>query len=67
MIPADPLVGVVGIEGNILNTSIASAEKVVPALKRAFEADNVKAVVLAIDSPGVRPLRQNGSISCWMI
>jgi protease-4 len=56
VIPADPLVGVVRIEGNILNTSIASAEKVVPALKRAFEADNVKAVVLAIDSPGGAPV-----------
>jgi protease IV len=52
LIPRDPLVGVVRIEGSILNTSIASAEKVVPALKQAFEADNVQAIVLAIDSPG---------------
>lgn len=56
VIPDDPLVGVIRIEGSIMNTSIASAEKVVPALKRAFEADNVKAIVLAIDSPGGAPV-----------
>lgn len=56
LIPEDPLVGVIRIEGNIMNTSIASAEKVVPALKRAFEAENVKAIILAIDSPGGAPV-----------
>lgn len=56
LIPDDPLVGVIRIEGSIMNTSIASAEKVVPALKRAFEAENVQAIVLAIDSPGGSPV-----------
>jgi len=56
LIPHDPLIGVIRIEGSIMNTSIASAEKVVPALKRAFETKNVKAIVLAIDSPGGAPV-----------
>lgn len=48
--------GVVRVEGNIMQTSLASSEKIVPALKAAFEDPNVKAVVLAIDSGGGAPL-----------
>lgn len=54
--PRTPLVGVVRIDGDIMSTSLASAEKVVPALEKAFESKNVEAVVLAIDSPGGAPL-----------
>lgn len=49
-------VGVVRIQGNIMQTSLASSEKIVPALKRAFEDPHVKVVVLAIDSGGGAPL-----------
>lgn len=47
--------GVVRIEGPIMAGALASADKVVPALERAFARDGVKAVVLAIDSPGGQP------------
>lgn len=49
-------VGVVRIEGTIMSTSLASGDKIVPALKRAFEDERVKIVVLAIDSGGGSPL-----------
>lgn len=49
-------IGVVRVNGNIMQTSLASSEKIVPALQAAFADPNVKAVVLAIDSPGGAPL-----------
>jgi protease-4 len=51
-----PTIGVVRVNGNIMQTSLASSEKIVPALQAAFSDPNVKAVVLAIDSPGGAPL-----------
>ncbi len=53
--PIGDVVGVVRIDGEITQASRASAERVVPALRRAFESPRVKAVVLAIDSPGGSP------------
>jgi protease-4 len=53
--PIGDVVGVVRIDGEISHGSPASAARVVPALKRAFESPHVKAVVLAIDSPGGSP------------
>jgi protease-4 len=53
--PVGDVVGVVRIDGEITQTSLASAERVVPALRRAFESPRVRAVVLAIDSPGGSP------------
>jgi protease-4 len=53
--PIGDVVGVVRIDGEINQGSLASAERVVPALKKAFESPHVKAVVLAIDSPGGSP------------
>lgn len=47
--------GVVRIEGPIMAGALASADRVIPALERAFAKDGVKAVVLAIDSPGGQP------------
>jgi protease-4 len=49
-------IGVVRVSGDIMQTSLASSEKIVPALRAAFEDPSVKAVVLAIDSPGGAPL-----------
>jgi protease-4 len=53
--PIGDVVGVVRIDGEITKASPASAERVVPALRIAFESPRVKAVVLAIDSPGGSP------------
>jgi protease-4 len=53
--PIGDVVGVVRIDGEINQGSLASADRVVPALKKAFESPHVKAVVLAIDSPGGSP------------
>lgn len=53
----EPAVGVVRVEGQIsADAKLASAKLVVPALKRAFEDDNVQRVVLYIDSPGGAPV-----------
>ena len=56
LMPRNDVVGIVRISGNIMNDSGASADAVIPRLKRAFETENVKAVILAIDSPGGAPL-----------
>jgi len=53
--PVGDVVGVVRIDGEINRSSLASADRVVPALRRAFESPRVRAVVLAIDSPGGSP------------
>lgn len=53
--PLGDVVGIVRIDGEITQASPASAEKVVPALRRAFDSPRVRAVVLAIDSPGGSP------------
>jgi len=50
------LVGVVRINGEIASNGLASAGKIVPALKKAFESEDVKAVILSIDSPGGAPV-----------
>ncbi len=54
--PFTDVVGVVHIDGQIASGSTASADKIVPALERAFSDPNVKGVVLAIDSPGGAPV-----------
>ncbi|MYM95906.1 S49 family peptidase [Duganella vulcania] len=54
--PIGEVVGVVHIDGEISATSAASADRIIPVLKDAFESANVKQVVLAIDSPGGAPV-----------
>ncbi len=54
--PINEVVGVVRIEGEIGANTDAGANQVIPALERAFSSNNVKAVVLSIDSPGGAPL-----------
>ncbi len=49
-------VGIVKINGDIMQTSLSSSEKIVPALRAAFEDPSVTSIVLAIDSPGGAPL-----------
>lgn len=55
-LPNSDMTAVIRINGEISAGATASAEKVVPLLKQAFEKDNVKAVVLSIDSPGGAPV-----------
>lgn len=54
--PFSDVVGVVRIDGQISSGSPASADKIIPALEKAFANTNVKAVVLSIDSPGGAPV-----------
>lgn len=54
--PSSDAVGVVELAGEMADGKQASAERVIPALRRAFENDKVRAVVLSIDSPGGAPL-----------
>jgi protease-4 len=53
--PQSEVVGIVRIHGAISSESDASANKVVPALKKAFEKANVQSIILSIDSPGGQP------------
>ena len=55
-LPNSDIVAVIHIDGEISASATASADTVVPLLKQAFEKDNVKAVVLSIDSPGGAPV-----------
>jgi protease IV len=55
-VPDSEMVAVVHISGEISAKGLASADKVIPALKNAFERKNVKAIALAIDSPGGAPV-----------
>lgn len=57
VVAKEPAVALVKVEGQISATAkLASADKVVPALKRAFEDPHVQRVVLYIDSPGGAPV-----------
>lgn len=56
LIPSSDLLGVVRVTGEINSNSLARADKVVPALTKAFQTDNVKAVAIMIDSPGGAPV-----------
>jgi protease-4 len=53
--PGEDAVAVVHLSGPVGAAETASAEKVVPALEKAFKASHVKAVALQIDSPGGSP------------
>ncbi|MCW5632785.1 MAG: S49 family peptidase [Rubrivivax sp.] len=66
--PSTDVVGVVRIEGEMADGNAASAERVLPALRKAFESDRVKALVLSIDSPGGAPLEAErifSAIEAW--
>lgn len=54
--PSGDVVAVVRLEGEMADGALASADRVIPMLRKAFESDRVKAVVLSIDSPGGAPL-----------
>lgn len=56
IVPNSDMAAIINIEGEISADATASADKIVPLLKKAFEDDNVKSVVLSIDSPGGAPV-----------
>lgn len=57
VVARQPSVALVRVEGQISATAkLASADKVGAALKRAFEDENVRRVLLYIDSPGGAPV-----------
>lgn len=55
----DEHVGVVTVNGVIAPDQDASADLIVTGLTRAFEAENSKAVLLKINSPGGSPVQSN--------
>ncbi len=55
--PAGPHTALIEIHGVIAAGAPASAENLLPGLKSAFEAQNAKAVVLRINSPGGSPVQ----------
>lgn len=66
--PSSDVVGVVSLTGEMADGTLASADRVIPALRKAFENPRVKAVVLSIDSPGGAPLeaeRIYSAIDSW--
>lgn len=48
-------VAIIAIKGNILSGAPASADQVVPALRKAFERPDVKGIILRINSGGGAP------------
>ena len=53
----EPHVAVVDVNGAIMADSPASADLISAGLRDAFEADNAKAVILRINSPGGSPVQ----------
>ena len=55
--PSEDHTAVIDIEGVIAADTDASADRVISALRDAFEADQVKGIVLRINSPGGSPVQ----------
>ncbi|MDN6179605.1 MAG: signal peptide peptidase SppA [Halomonas subglaciescola] len=56
-VSAQPHLGVVEVDGVITSDAPANAERIIRGLNSAWEADNAKAVVLHINSPGGSPVQ----------
>lgn len=56
LIPGGEKTAIISLDGEIAAGASASAEKLVPLLRKAFEDEAVKSVVLSIDSPGGAPV-----------
>lgn len=66
--PSEDVVGVVELDGEMADGKRASADRVIPALRKAFESNHVRAVLVSIDSPGGGPLeaeRIYSAIDSW--
>jgi protease IV len=67
LMPNTDIVAVIKIEGEIAANGSASADKLIPALRKAYERDNVKAIVLAIDSGGGAPVESERIINAMTL
>lgn len=56
-VSADKITAVVEIKGAIMDDSEASAELLIPSLRKAFEHPKTKGVILKINSPGGSPVQ----------
>jgi protease-4 len=54
-----PVTAVVNIDGEISADKDASADNIIPLLRKAFENSSAKAVMLRINSPGGAPVQTN--------
>jgi protease IV len=66
--PTEDVVGLVELDGEMADGKRASADRVIPALRKAFESAKVRAVLVSIDSPGGSPLeaeRIYSAIESW--
>jgi protease IV len=66
--PTEDVVGLVELDGEMADGKKASADRVIPALRKAFESSKVRAVLVSIDSPGGSPLeaeRIYSAIESW--
>ena len=54
---SEPHVALVEVKGVIAEDELASANRLVSGLRRAFEAEHSKGVILAINSPGGSPVQ----------
>lgn len=54
---ADKITAVVEIKGAIMDDSEASAELLIPSLRKAFEHPKTKGIILRINSPGGSPVQ----------
>ncbi|MGW8392752.1 S49 family peptidase [Pseudoduganella sp. HUAS MS19] len=61
--PFSDVVGVIEIKGEIKDGTLASADRIVPAIEAAFKSSRVKQIVLKIDSPGGAPVEAERIIS----
>lgn len=56
-VSADKITAVVEIKGAIMDDSEASAELLIPSLRKAFEHPKTKGIILRINSPGGSPVQ----------
>lgn len=62
-VPSNDLVATVKVNGSIVSGGLASADQILPALKKAFESPNVKGVIVEIDSGGGAPVEADRIIT----
>ncbi|HER34410.1 MAG TPA: S49 family peptidase, partial [Halothiobacillaceae bacterium] len=56
---ADPAAAVIDITGLIATGEANSAQRLVPQLEKAFEQDNIKGIVLRMNTPGGSPVQSS--------
>lgn len=61
-----PHIGLIDIEGTIFDKQSASADNFAKGLKKAYENDQIKAIVLRINSPGGSPVQADYMFNTMM-